>query len=393
MSAMLKPTETTWRGRRSVTLTNGVVRATLLPGGGHIADWKFEERHGCPETNLLWDAPWKTVDPNSDEREELAKQYGDIAAGRFLASYTGHALCLDGFGPPSDADADQGVVLHGEAATAMWTFVTRQQNSALGEVKLPVAGLRVEREFLLLAEESVLRVDERVTNLRDSERALHWVQHATFGAPFAVPGSTRTTASVKRATTWPLDYEGRDLLMRDAGFIWPNAPTVDGTTADLRELFIRRGTGLVAAARQSEEREYSFVAVCDGAAGKVVGYVFRTSNFPWLTVWEENCARGAAPWLGISQVRGMEFGTTPLPLGNEAVDERGLLFETPTSRRIAARQTLRTPWLLFAAEVPRGWHEIEDVQVEENALVLLCGNERATVRAQGVAQFLGGGSA
>jgi len=393
MSTHVAPALAGWGGRKSVTLTNGVVEATLLPGGGHVVGWRFVNRHDMPKTNLLWEAPWRTADPDSPECAELAKSYGDIAAGRFLASYTGHALCLDGFGPPSASDAAAGVALHGEASTTMWTLAARQANNASGAVELPVAGLRVERQFSLLADESVLRVDERVTNLRDRERNLHWVQHATFGAPFAISGSTRTTASVQRATTWPLDYEGRDLLVRDREFVWPNAPAIDGTQADLRELFIRRGTGLVAAARQAEGREYGFVAVYDGAAGVAVGYVFRADIFPWLTIWEENRARRDAPWLGTSEVRGMEFGTTPLPLGNEAVDARGPLFETPTSRKIAARQTLRAPWLLFAAEVSSGWREIENICVERDALVLLHGSEQVRLHAQGVEQFLGGGDA
>ncbi|HEU5339672.1 hypothetical protein [Edaphobacter sp.] len=393
MSTHVARPMTGWGERKSVTLTNGVAEATLLPGGGHVAGWRLVHGRGRSDANLLWEAPWKTADPDSPECGPLAESYDDIAAGRFLASYTGHALCLDGFGPPSAPEVAAGVALHGEASTTMWTFAARQENNASGVVELPVAGLRVERQFSLLAEESVLRVDERVTNLRDTERNLHWVQHATFGAPFAVSGSARTTASVHRATTWPLDYEGHDLLVRDREFIWPNVPAVDGTPADLRELFIRRGTGLVAAARQAEGREHGFVAVCNGAAARAVGYVFRTDVFPWLTIWEENCARPDAPWMGTSEVRGMEFGTTPLPLGNEAVDARGPLFETPTSRNIAARQTLRAPWLLFAAEIPRGWREVEDIRIERDALVLLHGSEQVRLHARGIEQFLRGGLA
>lgn len=391
MSAEFKRDAVTWRGRKFVTLTNGVVEATLLPGGGHVAGWRFLDGSASPETNLLWESPWKTADPDSPEYEEVAKLYGDVAAGRFLASYTGHALCLDGFGTPSDADTQSGVALHGEASTTMWAFAARQKNAASCAVELPVTGLRVAREFSLLAEECVLRVDERVTNLRDTERPLHWVQHATFGTPFAVSGSTRATASVRRATTWPLDYEGHNLLVRDAEFVWPNAPDGDGT-ADLRGLFIRRGTGFVAAARQTEGREYGFIALCDATAGTAVGYVFRAADFPWLTIWEENCARRDAPWLGTSQVRGMEFGTTPLPLGNEDVDARGPLFGTPTSRTIAPYETVRAPWLLFAAEVPHGSLEIEDICIESDALVLFHDKEQTRIRAQGVQRFLSGDS-
>lgn len=385
-------TKAGWRGRKALTLTNSVVEATLLPGGGHLAGWRFTGSHVSSTINALWEAPWKTVDPDSPERAALAEAYGDMPTGRYLASYTGHALCLDGFGAPSEAEAAAGVSLHGEASTAMWT-VTAEGSNASGTAELPVAGLRVDRRFSLAEGESVLRVDERVTNLRDVERSLHWVQHATFGAPFAVSGRARVTASVHRGITWPLDYEGHNLLVRDAEFIWPYAPGVDGAQADLREFFIRRGTGLVAAARQAAGREHGFVAVCDGAPGMAVGYVFRADIFPWLTVWEENHARHDAPWLGEAQARGMEFGTTPLPLGNEIVDARAPLFGTPTSRRIAARETLRAPWLLFAVAVPQGWREIEDVFVERDEIVLVHDRQQVRVQTQGAGSFLSGGTA
>lgn len=389
MGAKAVREEARWRGRAALTLTNGLVEATLLPGGGHLAQWRFAAGRGPSKDNVLWEAPWGMADPGSDAHAAIVEGFGDKVAGRFLASYTGHALCLDGFGPASAADAAVGVSLHGEAPNAMWTFTMPQANLLLGTVELPVAGLRVERQFSLIAEESVLRVDERVTNLRATERALHWVQHATFGGPRFASEGARVTASVRDGMTWPLDYEGCNLLTRDAAFTWPYAPGANGESVDLRELFTRRGSGFVAAAQQAAGREHGFVAVCYAEVGLAVGYLFRAEDFPWVTMWEENCARRDAPWLGQVQARGMEFGTTPLPLGNEAVDERGPLFGRSTSRNIGGRETLRAPWLLFVAATPRGWKEIEDVRVEADKIVLMYGGQQVRVNALGVAAFLG----
>jgi hypothetical protein len=378
-----------WRGRAAVTLTNGVVEATLLPGGGHLARWGFAADHGPSQDNVLWESPWKTADPGSPAHAVIEEELGDKEAGRFLASYTGHALCLDGFGPASAADAAAGVSLHGEASNVMWTFTMQQANLATGTVELPVAGLRVERQFSLMGEESVLRVEERVTNLRAAGRALHWVQHATFGAPCFASGAGRATASVRDGVTWPLDYDGCNLLSRDEPFTWPHAPGENGESVDLRELFIRRGSGFVAATRQEAGRKHGFVAVCHAEIGLAVGYLFRAEDFPWVTMWEENHARRDAPWLGQVQARGMEFGTTPLPLGNEAVDERGPLFGSATSRKIEGHETLRAPWLLFVAAVPHGWQEIEDVRVEADEIVLMSEGQQVRLNARGVAAFLG----
>ena len=84
-----------WRGPAAMTLTNGIVEATLLAGGGHLARYGFAAGHGPSQQNVLWEAPWRTVDPGSLEHAAIVEELGDKVAGRFLASYTGHALFLD----------------------------------------------------------------------------------------------------------------------------------------------------------------------------------------------------------------------------------------------------------------------------------------------------------
>lgn len=383
------PMSAYWNGRAAVTLTNGLVELELLPGGGHLASWGFAEGHGPSQDNLLWEVPWETADPGSPAHEALAKEFGE-EDGRYLASYTGHVLCLDGFGPASAEDAAAGVSLHGEAPNAMWEFTGQDANKVVGTVELPVAGLHVERRFSLDAEESVLRVEEYVTNRRSTERALHWVQHVTLGVPRSTSSGGRATASVHDGITGPLEYDGSNLLTRDERFTWPYAPGADGEKVDLRELFSRRGSGFIASTQQTAGRDHGFVAVCHAEIGLAMGYVFRVKDFPWMAIWEENHTRPDAPWLNRVQARGMEFGTTPLPLGNEAVDARGPLFGEQTSRKIGAQETLRAPWLLFVAAIPQGWQEIEDVRVEADEIVLLHQGQEVQVNARGVAAFLGG---
>lgn len=378
-----------WDERTTIKLTNGVVDLTLLPGGGHLVHWGFAGEHGPSQENTLWEAPWKTADPGTPAHAAIAESFHDEEAGKYLASYTGHVLCLDGFGAASAADAAKGVSLHGEAPTATWAFTPEQENKATGSTELPVAGLRVEREFLLAAGESVLRVDERVTNLRAAERPLHWVQHTTFGTPMFADGKGRATASVQDGVTLPRDYDGPNLLACDKTFSWPYAPGGNGESIDLRELFGTRGKGYVASTQQAAGREHGFVALCHPGIGLAVGYVFRVEDFPWVALWEENQSRDAAPWSGRVQARGMEFGTTPIPLGNEAVDARGPLFGRETSRRIGGHETLRAPWLLFVAEVPQGWREIEEVRVEADEIVLMYRGESVRVKVGGAAAFLG----
>jgi hypothetical protein len=140
--------------------------------------------------------------------------------------------------------------------------------------------------------------------------------------------------------------------------------------------------------RVQPNRTHGFVAACDTVSGLAMGYIFLRETFPWLTLWEENCARMDAPWRGRVQARGIEFGTTPFPLGNEAVDADGAVLGAPVSRRIGPHETLRAPWLLFLATLPQGWTEIEDITLDADAIVLRQSGAQMRLAAKGARAFL-----
>jgi hypothetical protein len=383
-----KPDQIHWRGRAALELTNGVVSVTVLPKGGQLAAWKFAKGRGTTQQNTLWESPSATVDAGSPALEASPLDIDDAGVWRFLASFTGHALCLDGFGPASASEIANGAGLHGEASITPWTFTRNPIAALVGTVMLPSAQLQLSRHFSLLPEESVLRVDERVTNLGVHARNVHWVQHATIGQPMYREQGAQVSTSARQGVTWPLPYDGENLLAQDASFEWPFALCASGEIADLRKLFVQRGAGFVAAARHPDGRKQGFVAVCNPAQRLAMGYLFAADVFPWVTFWEENCARREPPWNGSVLARGLEFGTTPLPLGNEAVDARGSLLGTPTSLPLESHATQRAPWLLFLAELPPGCEELLDVRAEEHELVLHFKNNSVRLAAACAAEFL-----
>lgn len=118
------------------------------------------------------------------------------------------------------------------------------------------------------------------------------------------------------------------------------------------------------------------------------GYVFRRSQFPWVTIWEENCARIAPPWRGREQARAFEFGMSPLPIGRAETLRRGDLFGTPTMLRIPARGTVSAEWLMFLCRLPRTVHSIPDMACRPNGLRLVTDTGRPlTIAASGIAEF------
>jgi hypothetical protein len=368
------------------------MEVVLLQGGGHLADLRYAQGSG-PAVNCLWEAPWRTVDPDDADHEALAARYGSNPSGPFLAGYTGHALCLDTFGAPSPEQAALGASLHGEAAVRPWQIDSTEQG-CVARVYLPAAQLEFERVLSLAPRSTVLFVSERVKNRGSREREIHWVQHLAFGPPFLSSDHCSVHASLDRAMTWPLGYESHEMLPDNTNFDWPIAPSLTGGEISLERPFQRRGRGFVVAARVTPGRDIGFVAALNQELGMALVYCFRREDFPWIAVWEENCARSSDPWKGMTQVRGMEFGTTPMPLGHEAIRKMGNLFDTPGSRIVAASGSLDARYIASIARIPACWDTITEIAPTQHSLTLIGprNGDRISVPAEGLLDFLLKGS-
>jgi len=237
-------------------------------------------------------------------------------------------------------------------------------------VRLPAAGLRFRRELRLRRNESVVYVEEQVTNERAQDHFFHWTQHVTLGLPLLHPDESMIALPGTRALTWPHGYEGVSLVRDNQEFIWPEAPAIDGGTVNLARPFARDGKGFVVAVLLDPQRELGFVAALNWQLGLLLGYCFQRPNFPWVAIWEENVARAGSPWDGKTRARGVEFGSTPMPIGKEETFARGSLFNTATFRRIPAKSELRAPYVAFLSKVSSGWRSIRDVQVERDKIVV-----------------------
>ena len=204
-----------WNDRRAYRLSNGKVELTALTGGGHIADFRLCDS----QINVFWEAPWPTIEPQTFSSHEHAGLYGDGPVGNFLSGYTGHALALGYFGMPSPEESQQGLPLHGEAASSEWKIVyaiaDNDSVTLIMEVALPVYQLRLRREISLSRDAFIACFTEIVTNLRVDAVEFQWVQHAAFGEPFFANGEATLFVSGKRGVTWPAGYEGHELLKRE----------------------------------------------------------------------------------------------------------------------------------------------------------------------------------
>ena len=354
-----------WRGHDATRIGNDLVELIALTEGGHLAEYRFLDGSGLPTQNVLWEAPWMrrlSSSGRAGEREETG-------------GFTGHALCLDYFGVPSPEEAEKGLPIHGEAATMRWDVSETVHAGTPGcrsRVDLPHSQLRFERMINLRDHESVVRVEETVRNLRDRDHSCHWVQHVTLSPPFlaAEEGSLMVTAT--RGITAPSAYEGGSLLAIDREFTWPFAPDARGRqqTVDLQQPFSVKGRGCLAAVQLDPRRSLEFLLAMNWKLRLGVGYCLRQSDFPWMAVWEENCTRREAPWNGNTQARGMEFGTTPLPLGRNETQRRGNLFDMATSCVIPALGSRTARYIVFLFGIPSAVNSIQDASLEDDRIVL-----------------------
>lgn len=373
-------TRTKWREREAYVLRNDLVQLVTLLGGGHLAEFRYLESSGRPTLNPLWVPPWKTIEPYRYRPAIHAAQYGPPATGRMIAGISGHNLCLDYFGGPSDEEAAQGLSIHGEAPSAKWRKTkvgsSARETSLTLAADLPVAGLQFHREIRLRKGESVLYLKETVINQRKADHFFHWTQHVTLGPPFLARDASRITIPATRGRTFPHGYGGKALLASGQDFQWPFAPAESGGRVDLTQPFTQEGLGYVASALLDPQREIEFIAALNQPHRLLVAYCFRREDFPWVAVWEENKARTESPWDGKCQSRGLEFGSTPSPVGRREAFAVAPLFGAPTFSMVPARGQKAVQYLSFLAQVPEDFAELRDIRLAKGE-ILIQGSGRA----------------
>lgn len=384
--------KTKWHGREAYALSNDLVQLITLTGGGHIAELRFTRESGFPTLNPLWIPNWKTIEPYRYRPRLHAARYGPPATGKLISGIVGHNLCLDYFGAPSDEEAAQGLSIHGEAPSARWrkteTRVAPHRVALTLSVRLPVAGLQFSRAIELRRGEPLVYFRETVTNERKVDHFFHWTQHVTLAPPFLAPKGSCVAISATKGMTFPQGYEGKALLASSKEFRWPYAPGVAGGKVDLTRPFSHRGLGLLASVQLDPRREVEFVAALNVAQRLLVGYCFRRRDYPWVAIWEENCARSAPPWNGRCQSRGLEFGSTPMPTGRRDAFARGPLFGTPSFSMVPARSRNTIQYVAFLTQLPPDFGDVRDIRLLRDEILVLNSRRKPVARlhASGLAQ-------
>lgn len=330
------PESPTAPGRPSLVLTNAQARLVVDLLGGAVGEFR---RTGHPVNPLHWGTP---------------------AAGDTSIHGFGHFLCLDRWGPPSDAEGARGMPYHGEASNVPWEVL--QPVQLQGDVvqarmaaRLPKAGLSVRRTLRLSAQEAVFTVVEEVTNDNALGRLYNLVQHPTIAPPF-LDVSTLVECNGRRGFA-----QGGSLPNpEEPSSYWPRVLDADGESVDVRRLESNPNPNVVTFAL---EDSHGWVTAYSPTQGLLLGYFWSTRDYPWVSLWRD--VRDGQP-----AARGLEFGTTGLHQPYPVLVQKGRVWDRPLYEYLDAGQTVAKTYLGFLVEVPRDFGGVEGVTRDADQLVI-----------------------
>jgi hypothetical protein len=334
---------TTAEDRPLLVLDGKAAKLVVDLGGGSIFDFHLKSNDLNP---LQWDS-WAFSDtPDAEPPMEPRSM--------------GHFLCLDRWGPATEAELDHGMGWHGEATRVWWTLDQKANKkdgylNAAMSAELPLAGLKVTRSIRMGEKQSIFTVSEAVTNTRHLGRIYNIVQHPTIGPPF-LDESTIVDANGTRGF-----MQERPMPTPEVPEVrWPNALQMDGTKVDLRHLTDDSSPGVVS---YIVEEEYGWTTAINASEGLLIGYFWPTADYPWFDAWRH--VKDGKPF-----ARGLEFGTTGLHQPGPVLVEKGKIFDQKIFRFIDANETQVFSYANFLMEIPKDFAGVAAIDYTGDTLVI-----------------------
>lgn len=324
-------------GRQMVTLegTAAVLQADVA--GGAIVDFHFKGQTLNPFT---WNYPEK-----SDRNPRPM----------------GHFICFDRWGQPSQNEGKNGMPFHGEATSVQWEVLSQpvKKNGAITaemSCSLPIGGMTLKRTLVLSDTAPVVNVSDEITNVNKLGRLYNIVQHPSIAPPFLDESVI-------------VDCNALKGYMQESPMPTPEEPTLywpknfyHGDIVDFRYLTDNPNPAVVSFVFRDSE-EYGWVTACNPARGLLVGYRWKTAEYPWLNIWRN--VKDSKP-----AARGLEFGTTGLHQPFGVLIRKGTMFGRPLYEYLDAGETIVKSYTLFLADIPKDCTGVENVGIKNGSIII-----------------------
>lgn len=272
--------------------------------------------------------------------------------------FMGHFLCLGRWGAPSDGEMKVGIPHNSEANTLPWKYSppTAKQAVHQFELTLPLDQYQVKREVRLNAKGTSFHVRESVTNLLNTGRIHNVVQHATIGGDFLNP---ETLIDCNAGDGF--DQRAKPEKLDSMSFTWDDARLVDGPV-DLRR--VNDDRGYVTTHLIKDGASIGWITASDVKNGYLLGYLFKTVDYPWLNVWH---------WKkdGKPHAHGLEFGTCGLGQPYKLLLDKRVSFRGRNMfEYIDAKETQTRSYVAFFIKIPKGWGGVADLKLNGSNLTV-----------------------
>ncbi len=342
-------------GSPGLRLSNGAVELIVLLQGGSFASLTLNQ--DSKRANPMWDPV------------RMGRERGSTEA---FGSSRGHFLCVDGFGPVTEAEREAGLPEHGEASKLPWELVRSTESSAAFRVRLPLVQETLTRTITMAPNEPVVLVETEIESEVAFDRVILWAEHATIGAPFLSLGKTVVDQSAKHCRTKNYGEPGPSRFPEGRDFEWP---ILEGH-GDLRRSPARSGLFEHIGCLMDESREDEFVTAIATDQNLLIGYLYRRRDFPWVQHWMHYPGDGAYAW-------GIEFGMQPYDATKTELVALSPMFGTPTFRWLPAKSRLSARFLMFVSKVPPDFDRVTDVRLDDGKLVIENGTSRLMLEYSG----------
>jgi hypothetical protein len=321
--------------RPAVVLKGKTAEVTIELGGGSIPDFHLREQ---PLNPFTWNPS-----PQSTAKNRAV----------------GHFLCLDRWGAPSEAEGKRGMYYHGEATRVPWEIVKEVEtsggkSSVTLAATLPIAQLKVTRKVDLLDDAGAFLVTETVTNLGPLGRVYNMVQHPSISPPF-LDEATIVDCNGTRGFS---QENPVDALERNS-FHWP-AATVEGKGVDLRHMTTDRRPAVTAFII---EEDLGWATAVNAKEGLLVGFVWKTKEYPWVNMWRE-VQRGKPA------ARGLEFGTTGVHQPFGKLIEQGRVLGRPLVAYLDSGESSTRSYTCFLLKTPTDFRGVESLSYRDGTMRL-----------------------